>query len=129
MKPFNLEEAKAGKPVVTGCNRPVRILCFDRNHAKFPIVALVPMYSDGVDVVSFYTKDGRHQNESSFEKNAQNLYMKKEKKTGWVNIYKSNPTHTTMAESSCIYESKSIAENAAVKSKNYLGAFKVEWEE
>jgi hypothetical protein len=55
--------------------------------------------------------------------------MKTEKKTGWVNIYKSNPTHTVMAESSCIYESKSIAENAGVKGKAYLGAFEVEWEE
>lgn len=30
MKPFNLEEAKAGKPVCTRTGHDVRIICFDR---------------------------------------------------------------------------------------------------
>lgn len=32
MKEFNLEDAKAGKPVCTRQGYPVRILCFDRLH-------------------------------------------------------------------------------------------------
>lgn len=88
MKPFNLEEAKVGKPVVTGCNKPVRFLCFDRKHDKFPIVALVDMFNCGIEHVSFYTEEGRLDNENSYQRNAQTLYMKTEKKTGWVLIRK-----------------------------------------
>lgn len=41
MKPFDLEAAKAGKPVVTRCGFSARILCFDRKSTSFPIIALV----------------------------------------------------------------------------------------
>lgn len=41
MKPFNLEAAKAGKPVVTRDGRPVRILCFDARGDE-PICGTVP---------------------------------------------------------------------------------------
>ena len=37
MRKFNLEEAKAGKAVVTRTGRPVRILCFDAKGSD-PIV-------------------------------------------------------------------------------------------
>lgn len=40
MKPFNLEQAKQGKPVVTRDGRPVRILAFDRKGC-YPIIGLI----------------------------------------------------------------------------------------
>lgn len=40
MKPFDLEAAKAGKPVCTRDGRKARIICFDRNW-EYPIVALI----------------------------------------------------------------------------------------
>lgn len=40
LRPFNLEEAKAGKPVCTRSGREVRIICFDRA-CSHPIVALI----------------------------------------------------------------------------------------
>lgn len=42
MKPFDLEAAKRGEPVVTRDGRPVRIICFDAN-SDAPIVALVQL--------------------------------------------------------------------------------------
>lgn len=39
MKPFNLEEAKAGKPVCTRDGRKVNILRFDLNN-PYPIIAV-----------------------------------------------------------------------------------------
>lgn len=36
MKPFNLEEAKAGKQVVTKSGRPVRIICWDVKDRMYP---------------------------------------------------------------------------------------------
>lgn len=41
MKPFDLERAKAGEPVVTRDGKDVRILCFDMNNNPFSIIALV----------------------------------------------------------------------------------------
>lgn len=39
MKPFNLEEAKAGKPVCLRSGKPARVICFDRDD-EYPIVSL-----------------------------------------------------------------------------------------
>lgn len=41
MKPFNLEEAKAGKPVCTRDGRRVEILSFENPNANYPILAKV----------------------------------------------------------------------------------------
>ena len=41
MKQFNLEEAKAGKPICTRDGIPVRIICFNKQGDDKPIVALV----------------------------------------------------------------------------------------
>lgn len=48
MKPFNLEEAKAGKPVCTRDGYDARILCFDAKNPYYPVVALVNIYGDDV---------------------------------------------------------------------------------
>lgn len=54
---FDLEAAKAGKPVETRSGFPVRILCYDAL-GKRPIIALVKtsMYAE---VVEEYYLDGR----------------------------------------------------------------------
>lgn len=42
LKPFDLEAAKAGKPVCTRDGRKARIICYDRQSDHgFPLVALV----------------------------------------------------------------------------------------
>lgn len=58
MKPFNLEEAKAGKPVCTRNGYPVKIITFERNSISFPIVGLIEYGTQ--DTVSTFTKDGKH---------------------------------------------------------------------
>lgn len=40
-KPFNLEQAKAGKPVCTRDRHKARIICFDAKLKNYSIVALV----------------------------------------------------------------------------------------
>lgn len=39
LKPFNFEEAKASKPVISRDGRPTRIICWDFKE-DFPIIAL-----------------------------------------------------------------------------------------
>lgn len=41
MKPFDLEKAKAGAPVCTREGFRARIVCFDADHNRFPIIALI----------------------------------------------------------------------------------------
>lgn len=41
LKPFDIEAAKAGKPVCTRDGRKARIICFDLNNKNFPIVAII----------------------------------------------------------------------------------------
>lgn len=57
MKPFNLEEAKAGKPVCTRDGRRVGILSFDNPNNGYPILARV--FSDNTDYNDFmFTQEG-----------------------------------------------------------------------
>lgn len=81
MKPFNLEEAKAGKPVQTRDGRPARILAFDRKGPN-PIIGLVTHID--FEVAYYWFEDGRAS--ADFNLNY-DLVMKAEKKEGWINLY------------------------------------------
>ena len=82
MKPFNLEEAKAGKPVCTRDGRKARIICFDVK-AKKPIAALIT--NDYTEEAHFYYDNGRS---DQYQEYRYDLMMLPEKKEGWVNVYK-----------------------------------------
>lgn len=56
LKPFDLEAAKAGKPVCTRDGRKARIICFDAKCNK-PIVALI--YDCNKETVLQYLENGR----------------------------------------------------------------------
>lgn len=64
MKAFDLERAKAGDPVICRGGIPVRIICFDRLHDRYNIVALVTTYwhstGESVESVEVYCKDGMY---------------------------------------------------------------------
>lgn len=63
MKPFNLEEAKAGKPVCTRDGRRVEILSFDNPNNGYPILARV--FSYNTDYVDFcYNQEGHFFNDN-----------------------------------------------------------------
>lgn len=57
-KPFNLEEAKAGKPVCTRDERKARIICFDAKGDPCPIIALVE--ENGIESAYHYDKNGQN---------------------------------------------------------------------
>lgn len=63
LKPFDLEAAKAGKPVCTRDGRPARIICFDRVD-EYPILALVK--NNGKENVYYYRNSGK--DDEDFEK-------------------------------------------------------------
>lgn len=61
MKPFNLEAAKRGEPVIQRCGRPVRILTFDSKvcylGVKYPLVVEF-LNGSGEFEINSLTEDG-----------------------------------------------------------------------
>lgn len=109
MKPFNLDEAKAGKPVITRDGRDVRIVCFDRKHEDFTILVLIPDVS-GIEFGEFFNDKGVctvNKVSSDYD-----LFMKSERITGWVNVY---PTADLFfaANLSSAYKTKELADASA----------------
>lgn len=122
LKPFNLEEAKSGKPVCTRDGRKVRIICFDyKGDANaYPILALISTNNlRGVpsEIIAKYTEDGRYAKYNNVE-NDEDLMMLPEKKKGWVNVYKDS-----------VYDTKDEALIGRSESRGYIDTIKVEWEE
>lgn len=120
MKPFNLEEAKAGKPVATRDGRIVRIVCWDRKDEFYPILALVGEREEPL----YFTTEGRFYD---LEKSRLDLVMAPEKYEGWINIYKY--TIDANRRGGGIYPTKEEAINKGKADSNYITTIKIEWEE
>ena len=93
MKPFNLDEAKAGKPVVTRSGRPVRILCWDANGPD-PIVALIE-YDTTSSVVQCNESGIFYNGKETY----QDLFMKSEIISGWINVCDESSVYAGIYES------------------------------
>lgn len=124
MKPFNIDDAKAGKPVCTRDGRNVRIICFDAKCEYYPIVALVEK-GNGKEYISSYCLNGQFhlQNEDELD-----LFMKPEKheRFGWLS--RNNTTVTA-----CAYTYNTKEEALSHKPGRYdteeFVLAKIEWEE
>ena len=131
LKPFDLEAAKAGKPVCTRDGRKARIICFDRIDAK-PILALVPSTDGkGEDAFDYFVSGKRIAN--SLESDL-DLMMLPEKKEGWVNVYKRENEY--ICENECcvftgiaVFKSEGEAKRNINKNKIYVNTIKITWEE
>lgn len=125
LRPFNLEEAKQGKPVCTRDERKARIICFDRiNGDYYKIVACVTAFDGDFEEVLFYGIDG-YIVDSQNPKD-EDLMMLPEKKVGWINVYKGGKL-----DADYIYPNKADAvENIFQPMKDkYIDTIRVEWEE
>ena len=93
MKEFNLERAKAGKPVCRRDGKKARIICYDAKSDR-PIIALVE-YENGEEGICNY-----HTNGSFFlnKGDERDLMMAAEKHEGWVNIYHDENSVAFIAE-------------------------------
>ena len=121
MKPFNLEEAKAGKPVQTRDGRDVRILTFDKK-GDYHIVALIN-HCRSEDVIVYRDNGITSANfDSDYD-----LFMKAEKKEGLINIYRGYNENSRSAGIVFYTESEALAHGK--NSINYVTTIKVEWEE
>lgn len=125
MKKFNLEEAKAGKEVVTRGGKPVRILCYDRK-STHPIVALVP--GEVTDCLYTYHLDGSMI--GSDYAHDYDLCMKTVEHTGYALIFsRSREDIKGTYLSTIMYDTEEAAREAGAKFSNFIGITKVTWEE
>lgn len=120
-KPFDLEAAKAGKPVCTRNGQEVRIICFDAKLENYSIIALVKEKGSTREYLHTYTNEGR-----IYYKNpthSLDLVMPLKKKTGWVNIF-ANGEYTV----SNIYTTEQSAKVNAIIGKA-VDTIQIEWYE
>ena len=129
LKPFDIEAAKAGKPVCTRDGRKARIVCFDTK-GDMSITALITNKAidndnkvSETEEVHFYYENGRC-NEYRYD-----LMMLHEKKEGWVNVYKSEfDDFPAILGAGYVYNTKEEAINNAV-SDITIATVKIQWEE
>ena len=123
LKEFDLEAAKAGKPVCTRDGRKARIICFDAKCNK-PIVALI--YDCNKETVLQYLENGRFFVDQI---DKYDLMMFPQKKEGWVNVYKSYNVGKKIPCMASIYPTKEEAKKSSVVGFDYVDTVKIEWEE
>lgn len=120
LKPFDLEAAKAGKPVCTRNGRKARVVCFD---AKFERPILVLIRDGEGERAHFYYEDGRCDRKQDFN---DDLMMLPEKHEGWVNVYKTSIWRNVGS----LYQTKEEAILKIDRSDgDYVDTVKIEWEE
>ena len=127
LKPFDLEAAKAGKPVCTRDGRKARIICFDaKSDRGLHIIALVDSHDCKKELVYPYNNRGICGLSYSLE-SGEDLMMLSEKCERWVNVFKMpNGSHNV----GCLYSTKEEAISHVDKGDdNYIATVKIEWEE
>ena len=122
LKPFNLEAAKAGKPVCTRDGSKARIICFDKKGAIYPIVTLVE--ECGEEHEYFYDTKGKSTVHPKMD-----LMMLSEKHEGWINIYKTdNDKFAAVTGSAYLYKTEREAKIEA-DPDTVLATVKICWKE
>lgn len=119
MKPFDLELAKQGHPVVTRGGMSARIVCFDAKSPDYPLVGLFLVPETDQETHARYTADGHYW--SSKQAHDYDLFMAPRKVTKWFNIftYPNGKIYAGPGHDSADDAEKQIAENA-----EFIGAAK-----
>jgi hypothetical protein len=118
MKPFDLQKALAGEPVVTRDGREVTQLTkFDAPNCLFPIAAVVAGELETFSIGGKFRIGGETKHD---------LFMatKTVKKEGWVNVYKNQSN-----DIECGHVFKNPEEAAKYSNSFRIATTKIEWEE
>lgn len=120
LKEFDLEAAKAGKPVCTRDGRKVRIISFDRKFlfkgVSYPIIALVEDTAKE-ETIYGYNEKGKVliEDDATYK---DDLMMLPQKKEGWIIIHKE-----------AIYDKETAEKIAKETTADVIRIQKIEWEE
>ena len=122
-KPFDLEAAKAGAPVMTRDGRPARILAFDLKAEGFPIVAAVKTPDGKYEAIQTYTESGEYN--YVVAKHDNDLVMALVKHRAWVNVHKIGSQYVLTSN----FNTKESAVQQGQNSDTYITTVPIEWEE
>lgn len=122
LKPFDLEAAKAGAPVVTRNGCQARIICTDLRCGKCPIVAAVMSHDE--ESVEIYSVNGELYCKAR-NGNDLDLFMAPIKRKGWVNLRRICDD----VYGAKVYETKEKAESVGLTYGDYVATVPVEWKE
>lgn len=126
MKPFNLEAAKAGAPIINRMGKTVVFIA----HVPYaiPSCRLVVLGSD--KIVRVQLEDGKTYDEPG--QDPRDLFMATTKRTVWVNLYSPNTSQVSI-DCGYFYNTQSLADADAAKNAtiNRIGnkAYPIEIEE
>jgi hypothetical protein len=118
LKPFNLEQALAGAPVVTRNGCPIVELKYLQTSSKLAVVRKEP---DDKLISYFVPCDGKLGDTIEY---VTDLFMAPTKKEGWINIYNVLSLDVTGKN---IYPTEEAA--LANKGCDCIATIKIEWEE
>ena len=124
MKPFNLEAALRGEPVITRDGRKVHeVIAFSKQECnKYPYVVFA-LYKGAISYSSF-TKDGFVNDKNT--PSPRDLFMAPRTREGWVPLFRNASGKTYIID---LYNTKEEAENAWKHSPLYITSTKITWEE
>ena len=122
MKPFNLEAAKNGAPIITRDGRPAEFIGhFPENVEDERVVFIIGGRVCGA------TEQGRLW--SAGPGSELDLFMASVKKEGWIPLYRSSTSGKFPAYAGYIYATKDQAEQAGRQSPAFIQAVHISWEE
>lgn len=117
MKPFNLEEAKSGKPICDRLGRDCKFIAYVPE-ADIYKVAVLNYAND----VNGYTEDGKFTITNS--DSSADLFMKSECKEAWINVYEEGSEIETGQST---FKTKQLALDCVRRSRKYLDTVKIEF--
>ena len=128
--PFDLEEAKAGRPVITRTGYSVHIITFETKAPIYPIVAIIT-HKDGRESVKTFTREGRFR---CYCESDEDLVMAplEYSNTFWINLYLGRDSRVVVGNGIFISEHEAKEESHLKPfGLTYLAtvAVKVEWHE
>lgn len=122
MKPFNLEAAKNGAPIITRDGRPAKFVGHFPENVEDQRVAFV--CSGQIKVA---TEQGKFWSDRSGSE--LDLFMASVKKEGWIPLYRSSTSGKFPAYAGYIYATKDQAEQDGRQNPGFIQAVHISWEE
>ena len=115
MKPFNLEEALAGKPVVTRQGIPVtQIVHFKNVNNRYEIFGVLNNEIESWTILGEYNK--------SLNNHARDIFMLPEKKSIWVNVYKGYDNEVVLGDH---YPTLDRAKSQIISDNTYIKTIEI----
>ena len=125
MEQFSVEKylENPNRKIVARDGESVRIICIDRLDENYPVLALVK--NEDYEICHSYTTFGKLYTNQTTDCDL-DLFFAPEKKSGWINLYKTN---SIISPGPRVYDTKEEAESAAGDKSYYISTIKIEWEE